>query len=71
MDYRKGSCDGGNPGGMYEYIHQNGNPDETCQNCEVSYTKIYYVAPSSSIVYYSEQLHIQPQCMAVSYLDDC
>ena len=32
-----GDCDGGNPGGVYEYIHRNGIPDETCQNYEVRY----------------------------------
>ncbi len=37
-----GSCNGGNPGGVYEYIHENGVPDETCQNYEVSWCSCNY-----------------------------
>jgi cathepsin X len=33
-----GTCDGGEPGAVYEYIHQNGIPDETCQNYEADDT---------------------------------
>lgn len=29
-----GSCGGGNPWGAWEYMHQRGVPDETCQNYE-------------------------------------
>eukprot|EP01135_Chromosphaera_perkinsii_P011370 Nk52_evm15s2391 gene=Nk52_evmTU15s2391 len=29
-----GTCQGGNPGEVYSYIHKNGIPDETCQNYE-------------------------------------
>lgn len=29
-----GSCEGGNPAGAYEYMHEQGLPDETCQAYE-------------------------------------
>ncbi len=47
-----GDCDGGNPGGVYEYIHRSGIPDETCQNYEVRYA---FEEVMSNVKYCKEQ----------------